>query len=117
MLRATLRPWRRRHLGTRCAPRPLTAHPRSGRMANVMFLFKREGRVRVALDAAADMEARMERLAEIALDAGAEAFLPKPVEPERLLRQLLGLVPDTSSAAPVARADDVISDESGRYAS
>ncbi|RJS17635.1 response regulator [Corallococcus sp. H22C18031201] len=25
-----------------------------------------------------------------ALDAGAEAFLPKPVEPERLLRQLLG---------------------------
>lgn len=43
-------------------------------MANVMFLFKREGRVRVALDAAGDVEARMERLAEIALDAGAEDF-------------------------------------------
>ena len=51
-----------------------------------------------------------------ALDAGAEAFLPKPVEPERLLRQLLGLVPAPASAH-AARPDDVLSDEGGRYAS
>ncbi|MBM7116490.1 response regulator [Archangium primigenium] len=48
-----------------------------------------------------------------ALDAGAEAFLPKPVEPERLLRQLLGLVP----AAPAVPAPSALTEESGRYAS
>jgi len=51
-----------------------------------------------------------------ALDAGAEAFLPKPVEPERLLRQLLGQVP---ASAPVSqpRTDTNLADETGRYAS
>ena len=51
-----------------------------------------------------------------ALDAGAEAFLPKPVEPERLLRQLMGQVP---ASAPVSqpRTDTTLADETGRYAS
>ncbi len=51
-----------------------------------------------------------------ALDAGAEAFLPKPVEPERLLRQLMGQVP---ASAPVSqpRTDTELADETGRYAS
>jgi CheY-like chemotaxis protein len=52
-----------------------------------------------------------------ALDAGAEAFLPKPVEPERLLRQLMGhgLPAQTS---PQVRASESSADaESGRYAS
>ncbi|WP_095987693.1 response regulator [Cystobacter fuscus] len=50
-----------------------------------------------------------------ALDAGAEAFLPKPVDPERLLRQLMGLVPPTSSAPTEAPLDSA--GETGRYAS
>ncbi|HEY0096130.1 MAG TPA: response regulator, partial [Archangium sp.] len=50
-----------------------------------------------------------------ALDAGAEAFLPKPVDPERLLRQLMGLVPATSSASAEAPLD--VAGETGRYAS
>ncbi|HLM44847.1 MAG TPA: response regulator [Myxococcaceae bacterium] len=51
-----------------------------------------------------------------ALEAGAEAFLPKPVEPERLLRQLMGQVP---ASAPVSqpRTDTELADETGRYAS
>jgi CheY-like chemotaxis protein len=53
-----------------------------------------------------------------ALDAGAEAFLPKPVEPARLLRQLMGQVPDhgapTSSPSEAPRG---LSEETGRYAS
>ncbi|HEX8820690.1 MAG TPA: response regulator [Archangium sp.] len=51
-----------------------------------------------------------------ALDAGAEAFLPKPVDPERLLRQLMGQVP---APAPVSqpRPDTGLADETGRYAS
>jgi CheY-like chemotaxis protein len=52
-----------------------------------------------------------------ALDAGAEAFLPKPVEPERLLRQLMGhglpALPSTPVRVPESPADA----ESGRYAS
>jgi CheY-like chemotaxis protein len=51
-----------------------------------------------------------------ALDAGAEAFLPKPVEPERLLRQLMGQVPATAPASQ-PRADSGLVDETGRYAS
>jgi CheY-like chemotaxis protein len=50
-----------------------------------------------------------------ALDAGAEAFLPKPVDPERLLRQLMGVVP-TSSSAPTEAPRDTAG-ETGRYAS
>nr|VWO98822.1 Diguanylate cyclase [Ganoderma boninense] len=45
-----------------------------GRMADVKFLFKREGRVNVALDAGDDLEARLEKLVEVALDADAEDF-------------------------------------------
>jgi CheY-like chemotaxis protein len=54
-----------------------------------------------------------------ALDAGAEAFLPKPVDPERLLRQLMGHVPTSAQVAQPGRSaqDDVVSDETGRYAS
>jgi CheY-like chemotaxis protein len=54
-----------------------------------------------------------------ALDAGAEAFLPKPVDPERLLRQLMGHVPASAQVAQAGRSaqDDVVSDETGRYAS
>jgi CheY-like chemotaxis protein len=54
-----------------------------------------------------------------ALDAGAEAFLPKPVDPERLLRLLTGHVPvEPSAVEPGARP--TVSDEalgSDRYAS
>jgi CheY-like chemotaxis protein/2-polyprenyl-6-methoxyphenol hydroxylase-like FAD-dependent oxidoreductase len=53
-----------------------------------------------------------------ALDAGAEAFLPKPVDPERLLRQLMGEVPASAAAALQHRSsEDGASDETGRYAS
>jgi CheY-like chemotaxis protein len=50
-----------------------------------------------------------------ALDAGAEAFLPRPVDPERLLRQLMGVVPAPSSAPAEAPHDSA--GETGRYAS
>lgn len=53
-----------------------------------------------------------------ALDAGAEAFLPKPVDPERLLRILTGRVPapsvEASAALPAESAQELGSD---RYAS
>jgi CheY-like chemotaxis protein len=53
-----------------------------------------------------------------ALDAGAEAFLPKPVDPERLLRQLMGQFP---SSAPIVQhrpaTEGSVADETGRYAS
>jgi CheY-like chemotaxis protein len=52
-----------------------------------------------------------------ALDAGAEAFLPKPVDPERLLRQLMGQLPDSLSASQHRSAAEDVSDETGRYAS
>ncbi|MGZ3459940.1 MAG: response regulator, partial [Archangium sp.] len=53
-----------------------------------------------------------------ALDAGAEAFLPKPVEPERLLRQLMGHVPASEpGASPHRPAEGGVADETGRYAS
>ncbi|TBU50098.1 YebC-like protein [Dichomitus squalens] len=45
-----------------------------GRMADVKYLFKREGRVKVALDAGDDIETRLEKLVEAALDADAEDF-------------------------------------------
>ncbi|KAI1790788.1 YebC-like protein [Ganoderma leucocontextum] len=45
-----------------------------GRMADVKFLFKREGRVNVALDGGDDVEVRLENLVEVALDADAEDF-------------------------------------------
>ena len=53
------------------------------------------------------------------LDAFADAFLPKPVDPERLLRQLLGHVPASATPGQPGRPaqDDVVSDETGRYAS
>ncbi|KAI0637222.1 YebC-like protein, partial [Trametes polyzona] len=44
------------------------------RMADVKFLFRREGRVKVALEAGDDIEARLEKLVEVALDADAEDF-------------------------------------------
>lgn len=46
----------------------------SGRMADVKFLFKREGRVNVVLDGGDDVEDRLEKLVEVALDADAEDF-------------------------------------------
>jgi CheY-like chemotaxis protein len=50
-----------------------------------------------------------------ALDAGAEAFLPKPVEPEKLLRVLMGqLSPETSASQHSATRGGVAD---GRYAS
>jgi CheY-like chemotaxis protein len=53
-----------------------------------------------------------------ALEAGAEAFLPKPVEPERLLRQLMGHGLPAPTSAPVQLSDDgPAGAESGRYAS
>lgn len=55
-----------------------------------------------------------------ALDAGAEAFLPKPVAPEQLLRQLLGAGADTlpgGVASPRTSEVEHLADESGRYAS
>ncbi|MDY7232869.1 response regulator [Hyalangium rubrum] len=50
-----------------------------------------------------------------ALDAGAEAFFPKPVEPERLLRLLMGHAPE--APAPVRVAEGTTGLESDRYAS
>ncbi|MET0401127.1 MAG: response regulator [Cystobacter sp.] len=53
-----------------------------------------------------------------ALDAGAEAFLPKPVEPERLLRQLMGMVPPQAAHPPTSsEAAHHGAEETGRYAS
>ena len=44
-------------------------------MADVKFLFKREGRVKVALkEMGDDVEARSEELVEVAFSAGAEDF-------------------------------------------
>jgi CheY-like chemotaxis protein len=51
-----------------------------------------------------------------ALDAGAEAFLPKPVEPERLLRQLMGHGSVATVSQPrVSASTEAV--ESDRYAS
>ncbi|KAI0336276.1 YebC-like protein, partial [Cubamyces sp. BRFM 1775] len=44
------------------------------RLADVKYLFRREGRVKVALDPGEDVEARLEKLVEVALDADAEDF-------------------------------------------
>ncbi|KAI0781183.1 YebC-like protein [Trametes elegans] len=44
------------------------------RMADVKFLFRREGRVKVALEPGDDIDARLEKLVEVALDADAEDF-------------------------------------------
>ncbi|KAI8998862.1 YebC-like protein [Trametes punicea] len=44
------------------------------RLADVKFLFRREGRVKVALDPGDDIDTRMERLVELALDSDAEDF-------------------------------------------
>ena len=53
-----------------------------------------------------------------AQDAGAEAFLPKPVEPERLLRLLMGdSTPSLPVSAPVHVPESPADAESGRYAS
>ena len=52
-----------------------------------------------------------------ALEAGAEAFLPKPVEPERLLQQLMGHGLPAQSAAPMRGSESPADAESGRYAS
>ncbi|MBZ4422069.1 response regulator [Myxococcus sp. RHSTA-1-4] len=53
-----------------------------------------------------------------ALDAGAEAFLPKPVDPERLLRILTGRVPAAPVAEPASPAAGSVQDlGSDRYAS
>ncbi|MCE9671107.1 response regulator [Myxococcus stipitatus] len=51
-----------------------------------------------------------------ALDAGAEAFLPKPVDPERLLRILMGRLPG-SPMAPEPRRSNETGPGSDRYAS
>jgi CheY-like chemotaxis protein len=52
-----------------------------------------------------------------AIDAGAEAFLPKPVEPERLLRQLMGHGLPAQSPAAALSPETSVDAESGRYAS
>ena len=54
-----------------------------------------------------------------ALAAGAEAFLPKPVEPERLLRQLMGHdpVPSVPTASPARMPQGPEALENDRYAS
>jgi CheY-like chemotaxis protein len=54
-----------------------------------------------------------------ALAAGAEAFLPKPVEPERLLRQLMGHdpVPTVPTASPARMPQGPEALENDRYAS
>jgi CheY-like chemotaxis protein len=52
-----------------------------------------------------------------AMDAGAEAFLPKPVEPERLLRQLMGHGLPAQSPATAQSPESSLDAESGRYAS
>jgi CheY-like chemotaxis protein len=52
-----------------------------------------------------------------ALSAGAEAFLPKPVEPERLLRQLMGHGLPAVPSAPARVSESPADAESGRYAS
>jgi CheY-like chemotaxis protein len=52
-----------------------------------------------------------------ALDAGAEAFLPKPVEPERLLRQLMGHGLPARTSPQVRGSESTADAESGRYAS
>jgi CheY-like chemotaxis protein len=54
-----------------------------------------------------------------ALEAGAEMFLPKPVDPETLLRLLMGQVPSGAAVTALPRATETSpsSDEAGRYAS
>jgi len=52
-----------------------------------------------------------------ALNAGAEAFLPKPVEPERLLRQLMGHGLPALTSQQVRVSESTTDAESGRYAS
>ncbi len=58
-----------------------------------------------------------------ALDAGAELFLPKPVDPERLLRQLMGIEPAEAPGAHAAHRPHMdtglapANDESDRCAS
>jgi len=55
-----------------------------------------------------------------ALDAGAEAFLPKPVDPERLLRLLTGRVPRSSEVASTSTtppSGDARESAADRYAS
>jgi len=52
-----------------------------------------------------------------ALNAGAEAFLPKPVEPERLLRQLMGHGLPARTSQQVRVSESTADAESGRYAS
>ncbi|MBN1205016.1 MAG: response regulator [Myxococcaceae bacterium] len=52
-----------------------------------------------------------------ALDAGAEAFLPKPVDPERLLRLLMGRDTEAPRSTPARPSEGASDAESGRYAS
>ncbi|HYH97473.1 response regulator [Hyalangium sp.] len=52
-----------------------------------------------------------------ALDAGAEAFLPKPVEPERLLRLLMGHGLGAPASTPTRVSEETADAESGRCAS
>jgi CheY-like chemotaxis protein len=52
-----------------------------------------------------------------ALNAGAEAFLPKPVEPDRLLRQLMGHGLPARTSPQVRVSESTADAESGRYAS
>ncbi|KAH9901144.1 transcriptional regulator TACO1-like protein [Cubamyces lactineus] len=44
------------------------------RLSDVKYLFRKEGRVKVTLDPGEDVEARLEKLVEVALDSGAEDF-------------------------------------------
>lgn len=52
-----------------------------------------------------------------ARDAGAEAFLPKPVDPNRLLRLLMGHDVQPPDSAPARVSEPVAEVESDRYAS
>ena len=46
----------------------------SARLAPVMFLFERKGSIRISLDEADDLDARLERVVDVAFSAGAEDF-------------------------------------------
>ncbi len=72
-------------------------------MADVKFLFKREGRVKVALDAGDDIDARLEKLVEVALDADAEDFETEDIEDGRRTVEVgYGILDQTSSSDAAA---------------
>ena len=71
----------------------------SARMAEVKFLFRREGRVKVALEPGDDLEANLEKLVDIALDADAEDFESEDLPDGTRAVEVRG-----ASAAPCSRS-------------